>query len=98
VSLVPDITDGLTKYSTAAFEVGINRPAIDVPAERARLTKDIEKYEKGLASAARQLGNEGFLAKAPAKVVEGLKKQEAETRLLLEKAQAALAALPKDSL
>jgi valyl-tRNA synthetase len=71
---------------------------IDVPAERARLTKDIEKYEKGLASAARQLGNEGFLAKAPAKVVEGLKKQEAETRLLLEKAQAALAALPKDSL
>jgi hypothetical protein len=28
-------------------------------------------------------------------VVEGLKKQEAETRLLLEKAQAALRALPK---
>jgi valyl-tRNA synthetase len=69
---------------------------IDVPAERARLTKDIEKFEKGMAAAERQLGNKGFLAKAPAKVVEGLKKQEAETRLLLEKAQAALAALPKD--
>jgi valyl-tRNA synthetase len=43
------------------------------------------------------LGNEGFLAKAPAQVVEGLKNQEAETRLLLEKARATLDALPKDS-
>jgi valyl-tRNA synthetase len=68
---------------------------IDVAAERERLTKDIAKYEKGLASAERQLGNDGFLAKAPAHVVEGLKKQEAETRLLLEKARAALDALPK---
>jgi valyl-tRNA synthetase len=63
---------------------------IDIPAERERLTKDIAKYEKGIAAAERQLGNEGFLAKAPANVVEGLKKQEAETRLLLEKARAAL--------
>jgi len=31
------------------------------------------------------LGNKAFLEKAPAQVVEGLKKQEAETRLLLEK-------------
>jgi len=69
---------------------------IDVPAARARLTKDIEKFEKGVAAAEHQLGNEGFLAKAPAKVVEGLKKQEAETRLLLEKAKAALAALPTE--
>jgi valyl-tRNA synthetase len=70
--------------------------AMDVPAERDRLTKEIAKYEKGLAAAERQLGNAGFLAKAPANVVEGLKKQESETRLLLEKAKAALEALPKD--
>ena len=69
---------------------------IDVSAERERLTRDIAKYEKGLAAAERQLGNESFLAKAPAQVVEGLKKQELETRLLLEKARAALGALPKD--
>jgi len=68
---------------------------IDVPAERERLTKDIAKYEKGVAAAERQLGNEGFLAKAPAHVVEGLKKQESETRTLLEKARAALEALPQ---
>jgi valyl-tRNA synthetase len=76
--------------------VGVNPPKIDLAAERERLTKDIARYEKGLAAAERQLGNEGFLAKAPAHVVEGLKKQEAETRLLLEKARAALEALPKD--
>ena len=68
---------------------------VDVPAERERLTKDIARYEKGLAAAERQLGNESFLAKAPANVVEGLKKQESETRLLLEKARAALDALPR---
>ena len=62
----------------------------DLSVERERLTRDISKYEKGLAAAERQLGNESFLSKAPAHVVEGLKKQEAETRLLLEKARAAL--------
>jgi valyl-tRNA synthetase len=69
---------------------------VDVAAERVRLTKDIAKYEKGQISAERQLGNEAFLKKAPAQVVEGLKKQEAETRLLLEKARAALNALPPE--
>ena len=84
------------RRSEANFDLAIDYEAtIDVPAERERLTKDIARYEKGLAAAERQLGNEGFLAKAPAHVVEGLKKQEAETRLLLEKARAALAALPK---
>jgi valyl-tRNA synthetase len=78
-------------HSEPNFDVGIDYEAtIDIPAERERLTKEIAKYEKGLISAERQLGNEGFLAKAPANVVEGLKKQEAETRLLLEKARAAL--------
>jgi valyl-tRNA synthetase len=69
---------------------------VDVAAERERLNKDIAKYEKGIAAAERQLGNEAFLKKAPAQVVDGLKKQEAETRLLLEKARAALNALPPE--
>ncbi len=67
---------------------------IDVPAERERLTKEIARLAKGLESAQRQLGNDGFLAKAPAAVVDGLKKQQAETLGLYEKATAALAALP----
>jgi valyl-tRNA synthetase len=87
---------GLSRRVGTDFEVAVDyeKPR-DVPAERERLTKDIAKYEKGLAAAERQLGNEVFLSRAPAHIVEGLKKQEAETRLLLEKAQAALAALPE---
>ena len=91
IRFVVEITAGLSKHSTPSFDVAvIYERTIDVPAERERLTKDIAKYEKGITAAERQLGNEGFLAKAPANVVEGLKKQEAETRLLLEKARAAL--------
>ncbi len=89
-------SEGLLMHSNPNFDLGIRyERTIDVPAERERLTKDIARYEKGLAAAERQLGNQGFLSKAPPQVVEGLKKQEAETRLLLEKARAALAALPK---
>jgi valyl-tRNA synthetase len=99
VRFVEQITAGLAKHSTPSFDVAVvYERTIDVPAERDRLTKDIAKYEKGLAAAERQLGNEGFLAKAPAQVVEGLKKQESETHLLLEKARTALDALPKTSL
>ncbi len=95
--IVPEISAGLAKRHHASFDVAVvYERTIDVPAERERLTKDIAKYEKGLAAAGRQLGNEGFLAKAPAHVVEGLKRQEAETRLLLEKARAALDALPQN--
>ncbi len=97
IRFVTQITAGQSSFSTGVWDVSvIYKATIDVPAERERLKKDIAKYEKGLAAAERQLGNEGFLAKAPANVVEGLKKQEAETRLLLEKARVALAALPPE--
>ena len=77
VRFVEQITAGLSKHSTAVFDVAVlyERP-IDVAAERERLTKDIARYEKGLAAAERQLGNEAFLAKAPAHVVEGLRSRK----------------------
>ena len=60
------------------------------------MTKDIVRYEKGVAAAERQLCNESFLKNAPPDVVEGVKKNEVEMRQLLEKARAALDALPKE--
>ncbi|MFP5276153.1 MAG: valine--tRNA ligase [Acidobacteriota bacterium] len=91
-----EISAGLAKHHATAFDVAVvYERKVDAAAERERLTRDIAKYEKGLAAAERQLGNEGFLAKAPAPVVEGLKKQAGETRTLLEKARAALESLPK---
>ena len=43
---------------------------IDVVAERARLEKEIAKLESGLKAVAGKLGNENFVDKAPAAVVE----------------------------
>ncbi len=91
------VTAGLARHHSASFDIAVvYERTIDVPAERERLTKDIAKYDKGLAAAERQLDNESFLAKAPPEVVKGLKRQAAETRLLLEKARAALASLPPE--
>ena len=83
--------------STADFDVAvIYERQIDVAAERERLTKDLAKYEKGLAAANKQFGNEGFMANAPEHIVEGLRKQAAETKMLHDKTKAALDALPPE--
>jgi len=72
--------------STARFDVHvIYEKKIDVAAERERLNKELEKIEKEIANGQRQLGNEQFLAKAPAKVVEGLKTRAAELNVLRAK-------------
>ncbi len=70
--------------------------AIDVAAERERLTKELARQEKALASAERQLSNQAFLDKAPPHVVEGLRKAAAENRLLIEKTRKALDDLPQE--
>jgi valyl-tRNA synthetase len=95
VELSPTPLSGDNTRSTSTFDVAvIYARQIDVPAERERLTKDLAKYNKGIEAAQRQLSNEGFIARAPAHIVEGLKKQFAETSALKEKAEVALAALP----
>jgi len=97
VSTVEFATESLTgsnARSTAEFDVAvIYERQIDVPAERERLTKDLAKYEKGLASADKQLNNETFMSKAPAHIVDGLRKQHAETKILYDKTKSALDAL-----
>ena len=51
--------------------------------EKARLEKEMAKTEKEIARLSGKLSNEGFLAKAPAEVVEGekVKLADAEKRL-----------------
>jgi valyl-tRNA synthetase len=77
--------------STADFDVRIAFAAetVDVGAELVRLKKEIEGLEKAIASKERQLGDETFLGRAPAKIVEGLKtamgQQIVELRKLLER-------------
>jgi len=72
--------------STARFDVHvIYERKIDVAAECERLNKELEKIEKEFANNQRQLGNEQFLAKAPQKVVEGLRRRAQELAGLREK-------------
>jgi valyl-tRNA synthetase len=72
--------------STSRFDVhAIYEKKIDVAAERERLAKELEKIEKQLAGAQTRLGDEQFLSKAPAHVVEGLRKQVEELTILREK-------------
>ncbi len=72
--------------STARFDVHVAyEKKIDVAAECERLKKELEKIEKEIANGQRQLSNEQFLAKAPAKVVEGLRARAEELKVLREK-------------
>jgi valyl-tRNA synthetase len=72
--------------STARFDVHvIYEKKIDIAVERERLKKELEKLEKEFANNQRQLSNKQFLAKAPAKVVEGLRTREKELISLIDK-------------
>jgi len=72
--------------STARFDLHvIYERKIDVAAERERLNKESDKIEKEFANNQRQLSNQQFLAKAPEKVVDGLRRREQELLALREK-------------
>ena len=85
----------------ASFMVGtleLNVPLssnIDVEAETARLTKEIEYLEGFKASIEKKLSNERFVNNAPAAVVEGERKKLADTLLKLDANRASLEALKK---
>ncbi len=98
VSALTFVEESLAKAansrSTARFEVRlVYEQKIDVAAEIARVTKELEKLEAEYQRNSNQLGNQGFLAKAPAKVVEGLKTRRVELESLIEKSKARLAEL-----
>jgi len=80
--------------STARFDMRVlYERKIDAAAERERLNKELAKLTQELTRATGQLHNEAFLAKAPAHVVEGLKKRKSEVEVLVQKANEALAEL-----
>ena len=59
--------------------------------DRAKLEKEIAELEKVIANSQRQLSNEAFLAKAPAKVTDGMRAKQAEYEAQVAKLKAALA-------
>jgi valyl-tRNA synthetase len=98
VSTITEVTQAQASQApsraTARFDVRvIYEKKIDVAAERERLSKELEKMEKEIANGQRQLSNQGFLAKAPANVVEGLRKRAQELQGLRETTKGKLAEL-----
>lgn len=97
VRFVDQITVGLSKHSTAEFDVAVvYEKKRDIAAEREKLTKDMAKLRADIANGERQLNNPGFTGKAPAHIVEGLTKQVEEKRQLLDKLGRDLDALPPE--
>ncbi len=95
VRFVDQISAGLARHSTPQFDVAvIYERKIDVAAERAKKDKEIAQQEKIIANSDRQLNNPGFTAKAPAHIVEGLKKQRDDAQQLLDKLRRDLDSLP----
>jgi valyl-tRNA synthetase len=68
--------------------------AIDVAAERKRLTKDLEAARKELGQAEAKLGNEQFLSKAPEAVVEKIRTRRTGAAADIARLESQLAALP----
>ena len=68
---------------------------IDLAAERDRLTKEVTRLEGEVAKCEAKLGNERFVARAPAQVVETEKKRLADFTALLAKVREQLDRLPK---
>jgi valyl-tRNA synthetase len=69
--------------------------AIDLVAERTRLSKDLQAAQKDRDTAKVKLENEGFMAKAPADVVVEIKARLNQTTADIERLTALLEKLPK---
>ena len=87
--------------AAATFMVGtteVNVPLmanIDVEAELAKLRKDLDYYEGFRNSVMKKLGNERFVANAPAAVVEGERRKLADAETKIASLSAAIEALMK---
>ena len=76
---------------TTYFDVRVfHEVEIDREAERARLLKEKEKLEKGLAGVQKQLENQEFMSRAPQEVVRNTEKRHAELTAQLRRALDAL--------
>ena len=64
--------------STAQFDLVLHVSTSQLDAQRKRQDKEKEQLGKNIASLRRQLEDDAFLAKAPAKVIESMRQKLAD--------------------
>ena len=74
--------------TTADFDLSIDVPAGQLEAQKKRLEKERDQLVKNIANSKRQLSDEVFLSKAPAKVIDGIRAKLAEYETQLAKIDA----------
>ncbi len=74
--------------STADFDLSIDVPQGQLEAQRKRLEKERDQLVKNIANSQRQLADDVFLGKAPAKVVDSIRAKLAEYETQLAKINA----------
>ena len=95
LDLVAEAGEGWSTVTAAGVEVSFDLSgAIDVAAERARLTKAIATHEAEAAKLSGKLGNESFVGKAPPAVVEETRQRLADAQDEVGRLRALLDALP----
>ena len=88
---VEDLPKASLRFVVKGQEYGIPLEGlIDTEAEKTRLTKSIEKLAKEAGSIRGRLSNEGFVAKAPAHVIEQAKEQLADLDTQVEALKGAI--------
>jgi valyl-tRNA synthetase len=81
---------GAAVRSTHEFDLALEVPLAQTGAHRQRLEKEKEQLEKNIANNRRQLADETFTSKAPAKVIEGVRQKLTGYEAQLTKVKTAL--------
>ena len=79
--------------STAEFELLLELPQAQLGVQKQRLEKERDGLIKVITNSRRQLGDETFLGKAPARVVDEIKRKLVEYEKQLEKIESSLAVM-----
>ncbi len=91
VNLSQDIPAGAIQIVLDEATIALPlRDVMDLGAEKARLAKEINRLESDIAKIDKKLANAGFLAKAPAQVIEQQNERRAAAQAAQSKLQAAL--------